>query len=151
MPPALLSLLLALTAGITMAFQGSLNAVLSKAVGLLEATFVVHLVGTITIVMTLLLLRLGKNGLVQIGQAPWYAVLGGVLSVVIIYTVVASISKLGVATATTAIIVGQVSAAVLIDHFGMFGLKQIPFTWWKLAGITLLATGAKLMLNSVSG
>jgi transporter family-2 protein len=151
MPPALLSLLLALTAGITMAFQGSLNAVLSKAVGLLEATFVVHLVGTITIVMTLLLLRLGKNGLVQIGQAPWYAMLGGVLSVVIIYTVVASISKLGVATATTAIIVGQVSAAVLIDHFGMFGLRQIPFTWWKLVGITLLATGAKLMLNSVSG
>jgi transporter family-2 protein len=30
----------------------------------------------------------------------------------------------------------------------MFGLKEIPFTWWKLAGIALLATGAKLMLNS---
>jgi transporter family-2 protein len=147
MPLASLSLLLALVAGITMAFQGSLNAILGKAVGLLEATFVVHLVGTITVVLVLLLSRLGKNGLGQIGQAPWYAVLGGVLSVLIIYAVVASISKLGVSTATTAIIVGQVSAAVIIDHFGMFGLRQIPFTWWKLAGIALLATGAKLMLN----
>ena len=129
-------------------FQGSLNTILGKVVGLLEATFVVHLVGTITVVMALLLLRLGKNGLSQIGQAPWYAALGGVLSVLIIYTVVASISKLGVATATTAIIVGQVSTAVIIDHFGMFGLKEIPFTWWKLAGIALLTTGAKLMLNT---
>jgi transporter family-2 protein len=148
MPLAQLSLLLALVAGITMAIQGSLNAILGKAVGLLEATFVVHLVGTITIVMALLLLRLGKNGLSQIGQAPWYAVLGGVLSVLIIYTVVASISKLGVANATTMIIIGQISTAVIIDHFGMFGLKEIPFTWWKLAGIALLATGAKLMLNT---
>lgn len=148
MPPAPLFLLLALMAGITMAFQGSLNTILSKAIGLLEATFVVHLVGTIIIVITLLLLRPGKTGLGQIGQAPWYAVLGGVLSVLIIYAVVASISKLGVATATTAIIVGQVSVAVLIDHFGMFGLRQIPLTWWKLAGITMLATGAKLMLSA---
>jgi transporter family-2 protein len=147
MPLAPLSLFLALVAGITMALQGTLNTVLGKAVGLLEATFVVHLVGTITVVTVLLLLRLGKNGLSQIGQAPWYVMMGGVLSVLIVYTVVASISKLGVSTATTAIIVGQVSTAVIIDHFGMFGLKEIPFTWWKLAGIALLATGAKLMLN----
>jgi transporter family-2 protein len=148
MPPSQISLLLALVAGITMALQGSLNTILGKAVGLLEATFVVHLVGTITVVMVLLLLRPGKSGLSQIVQAPWYTVLGGVLSVLIIYTVVVSISKLGVATATTAIIVGQVSTALIIDHFGMFGLKELPFTWWKLAGIALLATGAKLMLNT---
>ncbi|MDN5366221.1 MAG: bacterial/archaeal transporter family-2 protein, partial [Thermacetogenium sp.] len=36
---------------------------------------------------------------------------------------------------------------LIIDHFGLFGLKEIPFTWWKLLGIVLLATGAKLMLN----
>lgn len=147
MPLALLSLLLALVAGITMALQGSLNAALSKVIGLLEATFVVHLVGTITIALVLLLFMLGKNGLWQTGQAPWYTLLGGVLSVLIIYTVAASISKLGVATATTAIIVGQVSTAVIIDHFGMFGLRSVPCTWWKLAGIVLLAAGAKLMLN----
>lgn len=147
MPLALFSLLLALVAGVTMALQGSLNAVLGKVIGLLEATFVVHLVGTITTALVLLLFLLDRNRLGQLGQAPWYALLGGILSVLIIYTVAASISKLGVATATTAIIVGQVSAAVIIDHFGMFGLRQVPFTWWKFTGIVLLATGAKLMLN----
>ncbi len=148
MPLTPLSLFLALAAGIAMALQGSLNALLSKVVGLLEATFLVHLVGTAAVAAALVSLRLGLGGLDQMHRIPWYAWMGGLLSALIIYSVAASISKLGVATATTAIIVGQVSAAVLIDHFGMFGLRQIPFTWWKLAGIVLLATGAKLMLNA---
>lgn len=147
MKPALIPLLVGAVAGICMAVQGSLNTLLSKAVGLVEANFVVHVIGTILLIV-LLLLGLGKGDLTKMGQAPWYAYLGGVFSIIILYTVMASISKLGVSIATTAIIVGQVSTALLIDHFGLFGLKSIPFTWWKLLGVVLLASGAKLMLNN---
>ncbi|KUK35892.1 MAG: bacterial/archaeal transporter family-2 protein [Clostridia bacterium] len=143
---ALVPLLVAVVAGVSMALQGSLNTCLSKVIGLLEANFIVHVIGAAALV-ALLLLKLGQGDLSRIGEAPWYAYLGGLLSVVIIYTVMFSISKLGVAVATTSIIVGQVSTALIIDHFGLFGLKEIPFTWWKLLGIVLLATGAKLMLN----
>lgn len=143
---ALIPLLIGLVAGISMALQGSLNTMLSKVVGLVEAAFIVHLIGAVALA-ALLLLRLGHGDLGRIGDAPWYAYLGGLLSVVILYTVMVSISKLGVAVATTAIIVGQVSTALIIDHFGLFGLREIPFTWWKLFGVALLATGAKLMLN----
>ncbi len=143
---ALIPLLLALAAGVTMALQGSLNTVLGKVVGLLEATFFVHVIGTVALVV-LLLLGLGQGNLGRYAQAPWYVYLGGILGVAIIYLVQASISRLGVAIATTAIVVGQVSTALLIDHFGLFGLRAIPFTWWKLLGLIFLATGAKLMLN----
>ncbi len=143
---ALIPLLTGIIAGISMAVQGSLNTLLSKAVGLLEAAFVVHLLGSIILVV-LLLLRFGKGDLTQLGDAPWYAYLGALLSVVILYTVMASISKLGVSIATTAIIVGQVSTALLLDHFGLFGLKEVPFTWWKALGVVFLAAGAKIMLN----
>lgn len=143
---ALIPLLTGIIAGISMAVQGSLNTLLSKVIGLLEATFMVHLIGTAALVV-LLLLRLGHGNLARVGEAPWYAYLGGLLSIIILYAVMASISKLGVSIATTAIIVGQVSTALIIDHFGLFGLREIPFTWWKVLGIALLATGAKLMLN----
>jgi transporter family-2 protein len=143
---ALIPLLTGIIAGISMALQGSLNTLLSKVIGLLEAAFVVHVIGAVALV-ALLLMRLGQGNLAQMGKAPWYAYLGGLLSAVILYTVMASISKLGVSIATTAIIVGQVSTALIIDHFGLFGLKEIPFTWWKVFGVDLLATGAKLMLN----
>lgn len=142
----LIAMLVALLAGLAMALQGSLNSLLGKAVGLLEATFVVHVTGTLTVVVGLFVLGLGKGSLLKIAGAPWYSLVGGVLGVLIVYGVVFSIPKLGVAVATTAIIVGQVSTALAIDHFGLFGLEKIPFSWAKGAGVLLLAAGARLML-----
>lgn len=141
------ALVVAAVAGIAMAIQGSLNSVVGKTTGLLEATLVVHVLGAATAAVLLFLVRFGPGELAQIGQVPWWAFLGGPVGVVIIYGVVASIPKVGVALATTAIIVGQVSMAMLIDHFGLFGLKEVPFTWWKVVGLALLAAGARFMLN----
>ncbi len=129
-----------------MAVQGSLNSVLGKVIGRMEATLIVHVIGSI-VVAVILLFRFGDGDFTKIPQAPWYVYLGGLINVLIIYGVVASIPKVGVALATTAIIVGQVSTALLIDHFGMFGLEKLSFTWWKFAGLVLLAAGSKLMLN----
>jgi transporter family-2 protein len=43
-------------------------------------------------------------------------------------------------------VAAQVTTALLIDHFGLFGLQAIPFSWWKAAGLALLAIGTRLML-----
>lgn len=130
-----------------MAIQGSLNSALSKISGLLEATFIVHITGTIALVILLFVGRVGKGNLADAIHAPWYTWLGGLLGVAIIYAVAASIPKLGVATATTFIILAQVSTALLIDHLGLFGLEKAAFTWLKLLGAVLLAVGAKLILG----
>src|SRR5690554_2872911 len=97
----LIALLLAFIAGVSMAFQGSLNTGLGKIIGLLESTFIVHLVGTGLILLLLFVFRLGKGNLNKIGEAPWYMYLGGAIGVVIYYSVIASISRVGVAKATT--------------------------------------------------
>ena len=65
----------------------------------------------------------------------------------IVYGVITSIDRVGVAAATTAIIVGQVSMAALVDHFGWFGLEAVPFNIWKGVGIVLLAASAWLLLH----
>ena len=146
MGATIMAMLVAMVAGLTMAVQGTLNSILGKVVGLLEATFLVHAIGTLTVILSLFILGLGKGDLLKLPQAPWYTLLGGVLGVVIVYGVAFSIPKVGVALATTAIIVGQVSTALAIDHFGLFGLEKIPFSWLKGAGLILLAAGARLML-----
>ena len=63
----------------------------------------------------------------------------------IIFGVAASIPRAGVANATTAIIIGQLITALLIDHFGLFGLEKVPFTFWKGLGLACLAAGGYLM------
>lgn len=143
----ILALILALSSGVAMAVQGTINSAFSKIIGLLEATLIVHLTATIIVVTMLFGFGLGQGQLSKIGETPWYLFLGGVLGVAITYLVVASIPKVGVALATTAIIVGQVGTACIMDHFGFFGLEKYPFNWYRFGGILLLAAGAKLMLG----
>ena len=140
------ALLTAMIAGISMAVQGTLNAILGKHVGQVEATFFVHVIGTAAVGL-IVAVGLGKGNMSNFLQAPWYAYFGGIISVIIIYGVAASIPEVGVALATTAIIVGQVTTAMLIDHFGMGGLERVPITWPKVGGLMLLAAGARLMLG----
>lgn len=141
-----LALLAAFVAGVIMAVQGSINTALGKIVGLLEATLLVHVVGTAFLLVALYIIRLGHGDLNNVSRVPWHLYLGGLLGVAILYLVVTGISQAGVAAATTSIIVGQVGTALFIDTFGLFGLDKVPFSWIKVAGIGLLAIGARLML-----
>ncbi|NMA13882.1 MAG: DMT family transporter [Clostridia bacterium] len=142
----ILPLLFALVAGIAMAIQGTLNSVLAKIIGLLEATFIVHIIGVVVVCIALFGLRLGEGSLAKMSQVPWYGYLGGIISVLIIYFVVASIPKVGVANATTAIVVGQLTTAMIIDCTGLFGMEKVAVTWVKAVGMILLVAGARLML-----
>jgi transporter family-2 protein len=144
----ILALLLAATAGLAMAVQGSLNAILGKCTGIWVSMLIVHALATATVLLTLLFWPPTRDGgLSRLLCAPWYAYLGGLIAVLITYGVIVTIPKLGVATATTAIIVGQVGTAAVIDHFGLFGLREVQFTLIKLFGVVLLAFGARLLLN----
>ncbi|MFP4661633.1 MAG: DMT family transporter [Halanaerobiales bacterium] len=142
---SLLYLSLAAIAGLTMALQGSINSVLGKKIGIFEASFIVHLTAAI-ILLIILFSNISKGNIQSWREAPWYLYLGGLLGVIISYTVIVSIPELGVAVATTAIVAVQASMACLLDHLGAFGLEKIPFSWTKLIGIILLAVGVRLML-----
>lgn len=140
-------LAIAALAGVIMAVQGTINSALGKVIGLWEATFVSHLVGLLLVTFLLFVCRLGKGGLANFMQAPWYTYIGGILSVLIVYGVVSTIPKLGVAPATTAILVGQIFTAGLMDHFGFFGMEKIPFSFWDALGMLMMAGGAWLILR----
>lgn len=143
---SLLYLSLAGLAGLTMAVQGSINSVLGKKIGILQASLIVHILATVLLIFLLLITK-SKNTFSLWREIPWYLYLGGLLGVIISYTVIISIPKLGVAVATTAIITVQVLAAAMIDHLGLFGLEEVPFNWLKLLGIFFLAVGVRLLLN----
>lgn len=144
---SLLSAVLAAIAGALMAIQGSLNASLGKLIGVLRATLFVHIIGTAVAALLLVLPFLREPQQRALKDVPWYLYLGGVIGVGIIYLVAVSIPRLGVAVATTIIIIGQVGTALAIDAMGGFGLQHVPFTWLKGLGLVLLAAGAGMLLK----
>lgn len=144
--PNLLYLGLAALSGAAMALQGTLNSALGKVIGIWESIFIVHIIGTLTVIPIMLIIGTGIGGLERFNQAPWYVYMGGILNVLIIYAVVRTIPQIGVRNATTAIIVAQVLAAVLIDSIGAFGMKKYAFHYLDLLGIFFLAVGARILL-----
>ena len=71
----------AAAAGIIMAVQGSMNSALSKIIGTLEGSFLVHVVGLTIVALLLFIFGLGDGNLGQMRAAPWYLYLGGILNV----------------------------------------------------------------------
>ena len=130
-----------------MALQGTLNAALGKVIGVWESTFIVHAVGTVVVALLLFGFKLGHGNWGMVNQAPWYNYLGGILNVLIIFGVVFCIPKVGVGNATAVIVMLQILTAVVIDHFGFFGMEKIACKWWDLVGVVLLGIGAKLLLR----
>ena len=130
-----------------MAIQGTINSVLGKKIGLTETTLIVHLVAVILLLIVFLISREHNIKISMVKDIPWYLYLGGVMGIIITYSVAWSIPKLGVAVATTAIVAVQVSTAALIDHLGILGLEKVPFSVTRFLGIVFLTVGVKLLLN----
>ncbi len=137
---------IAALSGAAMALQGTFNAALGKILGVWESTLLVHIIGTLTALLIIMGLGMGIANFNKINTVPWYAFLGGVLNVLIIYAIVRTIPKIGVGNATTAIVVAQILTAILIDSSGAFGMKKYEFHYIDLLGIALLAAGAKILL-----
>jgi len=53
--------------------------------------------------------------------------------------------KLGAALMLASSIVGQLGAALVIDHYGLFGATVIPVSGTRILGVVLLALGVILM------
>lgn len=133
----------ALIAGAAMSVQGVMNTRMGDRIGVLETNALVQLVGFV--LALLVALFFGKGDLRQIGQAPWYAYLGGVLAPVITVTVMLSIAGLSPTIAISTILIAQLGVAALIDAFGLMGSEQLPFTWQKAVGLVLMIGGMLLM------
>lgn len=128
-----------------MALQGTFNAALGKVIGIWESTLVVHVIGLLTVAV--IILALGTNWqAAKLAEAPWYAYVGGIMNVIIIYAVVRTMPQIGVGNATTAIIVAQILTALLIDNSGAFGMKQCDLHMRDLLGVLLLGVGARILL-----
>ncbi len=143
------AILVAALSGAAMSFQGALNTLLSKRITLVGTSAAVHVIGAIVtgvvIAGALLLFRDRLPASVDPAATPWYAYLGGVLSVIIIGGVAFAFSVTGAGLGVSVILTAQLAAAMVLDHFGLFELKRIPITWLRAAGVALLIIGTRLV------
>jgi transporter family-2 protein len=138
--------LAALGAGISVAVQqvlnGSLRASLNSPAW---AGFASYLGGLLTMIVVLLAMREQMPSWKLVTATPWWAWSGGILGGVFILLIILLLPSLGAATLLALVVAGQMSAAVLMDHFGAFGLAQHSVSVSRLIGVALIIGGVVLM------
>ena len=105
------------------------------------AGLIIFLVGAVACLIVLLTLRAPMPRLADMMDAPKTIWLGGVIATLYILAVVVVTPRLGVALTASLIIVGQLVAAVLLDHFGVLGGVQHSLNLWRVAGVLLMIAG----------
>ena len=132
----------AIISGIAMSLQGVFNTRLSDKIGSWETNTLVQASG---LVLTLIILFFFGNGNFKaIKSVNKLYLLGGVLGVLIIFTVMVSIKSLGTTIGIGTILVAQITAAALIDFLGLFGSKKLPFGIHEIIGIVMMIAGIVL-------
>jgi transporter family-2 protein len=138
---------LAVAAGLAGSIQVSLMSRLGERVGVLEA---LGFSATLTAALSIVILLLFRHSLDGFGRAlhqPWWMLLGGVMGLLIVFTVTFAGPRLGVAATVGILIAAQLVMGAAIDRWGLFGSEKIPLHWPRLLGLALLAAGAALSLK----
>ena len=145
MPASAIPLLLAVLAGVLVAIQAPTNAILSKASGSpVVAAFISFCVGTLAL-SALVAMGSGRLTAPELREVPWYAWVGGLYGAVFVVVAAYAAPRIGVGVLLTAAIAGQLLAAVILDHYGFFGLPRQPVNLTRIGGVALVLLGAALV------
>jgi bacterial/archaeal transporter family-2 protein len=141
-----LYLLLALGTGAGVAVMAVLNARLG---GLLGGPFWAAIaqfsVALSTVVLVAFATRQPTPITTGLNGAPWWIWTGGMFSATFIVVSTFLTPRLGVAVTLATIIVGQLTAALVVDHYGLFGGPMVRVSFMRIAGVALLLAGITLM------
>lgn len=136
-----------LAAGVAAAVQAAINASLGRRIGTLEAATFQTFVGLAVFAVVTLVAGQGLAGVGNAFREPAWLWLGGVMGALIVTCITYAPQRIGTFATAGLLIALQLVATAAIDHFGLFGLDRIGFTWERAIGFALLAGGAALALR----
>jgi len=131
--------------GISVAVQPSINGRLAEKVGVIESSFISFAVGAL--VLLALVLISGRGNLRGIGDANWWELTGGLLGAFFVTLTIVVVPKIGTASTMAATITAQLLTGLLLDQFGLFGLRAVPLDGKRTLGAALLLIGAGLVFR----
>ena len=138
----LIYLLLAVAAGSLVPIQAGINASLRLSLGHPVLAAVTNFLVGLTLLATFAAAtRVPLPSSAQIAHAPWWCWIGGAMGATLVLSGVLLSHRLGAATFIASVILGQLAASVLLDHFALVGYPQHSLSLPRVAGLFLLAAG----------
>jgi len=133
-------------AGCSSAIQAGANAQLRRSLDQpLLAALCVYGSAFLALLVAIPFTRFTDVVLGKIAQVPWWAWLGGVLSITSTMAALVLAQRMGSLFFTAATVTCSLSCAVLLDHLGWVGFDTHPMNAGRLAGCAFLLAGLYLV------
>lgn len=150
----ILYMLLGLIAGMLSPIQTSVNSELrSEIQSPLAASLISFSVGTIVLLLLSLIIEHRRvfrkstlgSGKTLILKSPWWVWTGGALGVIFVTANIFLLPMIGAALTVVLALCGQMVIALIIDHFGWFGVPKHSINVQRIFGIILMVAGLFLI------
>jgi transporter family-2 protein len=137
----------ATTPAVAAGLAGSVQIALMSRLGVFQALGFATLVTAVLAFALLLATRRSAAGYERALHQPWWMLMGGVMGLLIVFTVTYAGARIGVAATVGILIAGQLIMGAAIDRWGLFGSERIALHWPRVLGLLLLAVGAAFSLR----
>lgn len=131
--------------GVFVAIMVLFNGTLASYYTQFQTLVIIHSVGLILITLYLLVnqeqFRIDKN-------TPLYLFFGGAIGVILVGLNNICFQEIGVSLTLALGLFGQMTLSLIVDHFGLFGLKKSSFQSKKIIGLASISIGIYLMILS---
>ncbi|MEP4533203.1 MAG: DMT family transporter [Cyclobacteriaceae bacterium] len=143
----LLLLILSVIVGIMVVVQGGLNARLGVLISnsMLATSSALLTSASLTVLVAIITVRHFPS-MAEVKEVPaylWFT--GGILSFIAVTLFYYIIPRVGISTAVTFGLAGQICFAAIAGHYGWFGLPVEPVSIKKLIGMLVLVAGVILI------
>lgn len=138
--------LAAIAAGAANPGQAGTNAELRKSIEQpVFAALWVYASGFIGVLLVQVIVREAWPGGQKLAAAPWWAWMGGLISIASTVAGLMLAQRLGSGVFTGISITASLAMSIILDHFGWIGFKVHPASWPRISGCLLMIFGLWLV------
>jgi transporter family-2 protein len=147
MPIATLALIAtAVVVGALPPLQAGINATISGYHGHpLWGALTNTVVASLSLLAVIVVLRIPASDVRALASAPAWSWVGGIMGATMVFSGIIIAPRLGAAAYISAMVVGTVTASLLIDHFGIVGFRPHPISAQRFLGGVLVVAGMLLV------
>lgn len=144
--PLIVYLVSAVALGALVAFQPLINAILARAIGSPFGAAAIS-IGFAALGAVLMVTVAGRGDMTRatLASVPWWVYLAGFIGTLFVAGGVVIAPVTGALLFVACVVGGQLVAAMLADHYGLFGLALRPASAARLLGLGLVLAGVVLV------
>ena len=141
-----LTYFLVFLAGAVITIQAAINARMGQALGNgMHAVLVSFTIGTVGALVYCLIEGGSIAALSSLRGGPWWMWTGGLLGVGFVWTTIFAVPKIGVSVMFPIVVAGQMTAAIVMEHFGLLGSPTQPVSLARIGGVLLVVLGVVVL------